>query len=250
MDSADEALESLREAEEAAGMTGEELNALVEEGTLDYTDMTESQKELYKAYLDNEEAQNALEESTTTLSEAKKAETQASIENQLAIATESGNYDDFKNSVTTAYEEGSISAEEARDYIERAMSGMSTASKETLTEDLPSDLQEGLDTTKYDSAGTKLKNWFTDTWDSIKTSAGEKMGEIKDKVVEKFEEIKDKLKEKFESIGSAIGDTLSGSIKNAVNWILEKVESTINNFFGMINSGIDVINNIPRSKYW
>lgn len=127
---------------------------------------------------------------------------------------------------------------------------MSTASKEAFTEDLPADVKDGLDPTQYDTAGTTLKNWFTDTWESVKTTAGDKFGEIKDKVEEKFGEIKDKLKEKFENIGSTIGDTLSGSIKSAINWILEKIESTINNFFGMINSGIDIINNIPRSKYW
>jgi phage-related protein len=53
------------------------------------------------------------------------------------------------------------------------------------------------------------------------------------------------LKNKFSTLGTAIGEAISGAVKSAINWILNKIESVINNFFGLINSGIDVINAIP-----
>jgi hypothetical protein len=104
VDAAEGALNRLKDAEAAAGITGAELYKQVQDGTLDYADMTDAQKEVYKAYLDNEKKQKELEESTKKLNEAKKAETIASYENQLALAKESGNYEEFKKSVVAAFD--------------------------------------------------------------------------------------------------------------------------------------------------
>jgi hypothetical protein len=43
----------------------------------------------------------------------------------LALSKEGNSYDDFKATVIDAYNSGRISAEEARDYISRAMANMS-----------------------------------------------------------------------------------------------------------------------------
>ena len=162
VDNAESALKRLEEAEKQAGITGEELYKQVQDGTLDYANMTDAQKEVYKAYLDNEQKQKDLEESTKALNEAKKAETLASYENQLALAKESGNYDEFKKSVVDAFEKGELSADEARDLISKSMSEMSDASRETFMEDIPNDLKNGLDPKKFESTGTKLKRFFKD----------------------------------------------------------------------------------------
>lgn len=160
VDAAEAALKRLEEAEKAAGMTGEELYAQVQAGTLDYKDMTAEQKELYKAYIDNEQKQKDLTTATEELSAAKKAETIASYENQLALAKESGNYDDFKKSVVDAFEKGELSAEEARDLIAKSMSEMSDSARETFMEDIPGNIKDGLDPRQYESTKQKLGRFF------------------------------------------------------------------------------------------
>ena len=226
VDAAEAALDRLKAAEEAAGMTGEELYKQVQEGTLDYQDMDAAQRELYKAYLDNEQKQKDLVASTEEFNAAKKAETLASFEHQLALAKESGSYDDFKKSVVDAYNSGKISADEARDMIEKSMSEMSDASQKTFMEDLPGDLKNGLDPHKYESTGTKIKKWFKNLWQDIKnffSDAGTWFAEV----------------------GKKIGDAISGAVKSAINWILEKVVGKINNFISGINWAIGIINKIP-----
>ena len=161
VDSAESALNRLKEAEEAAGMTGAELYKQVQDGVIDYANMTAEQKELYKAYLDNEQKQKDLEESTKNLEEAKKAETIASWENQLALAKESGNYDEFKKSVVAAFESSELSADEARELIEKSMSEMSTASQQTFMEDLPNNLKDGMNPDEYETTAKKLGDWFS-----------------------------------------------------------------------------------------
>lgn len=226
VDAAEAAMKRLEEAEAAAGITGEELYKQVQSGTLDYANMTDAQKEVYKAYLDNEQKQKDLKASTEEFNAAKKAETLASYEHQLALAKESGNYEEFKKSVIDAYESGELSAEEARDMIAKSMSEMSDASQKTFMEDLPGDLKNGLDPHKYESTGTKIKKWFKNLWEDIK-------GFFKD------------AGEWFANVGKIAGEAISNAFKTVINWILDKVEKAINLPFKAINEGIDILNAVP-----
>lgn len=226
IDAAENAAKRLADAEKAAGVTGAELYKQVQNGTLDYADMTDAQKEVYKAYLDNEKKQKELEESTKALNEAKKAETIASYENQLALAKESGNYDEFKKSVVEAFEKGELSAEEARDLIGKSMSEMSDDAQKTFMKDLPGSIKDGLDPSKFETTGKKMKDWFKKAWKDIKgffSDAGDW----------------------FAGVGKKVGEALSGAFKTVINWILGKIEETVNKPFKMINSGINILNKVP-----
>ena len=131
--------------------------------------MTQQQREVYKAYRDNKSAQEEATEATKAFNEAKKEELKQSFENQLAIAKESKNYDDFKKSVVDAFEKGELSADEARTLIERSMTDMSDASEQTFTEDLPNDLKEGLDPDRYASAAQKAGDAIINKFNEWKT---------------------------------------------------------------------------------
>ncbi len=210
VDKATDTLKRLEEIEKETGLSGEALYKQVEDGTLTYAEMTQQQREVYKAYKENKEAQDEATEATNAYNEAKKEEVRQSFENQLALAKESGNYDDFKKTVVDAFEKGELSADEARTLIERSMAGMSDASEQTFTEDLPADLKEGLEPDKYSSAAEKageaikrkfeefkagfsiiqdwwnekVAPWFTlEKWKEI-------AGKAKDGIVQKFNEWK------------------------------------------------------------
>lgn len=259
VDSAEAAQNRLAEAEAKTGISGKELFDQVEAGTLDYKDMTDAQREVYKAYLDSEKAQNDLKESTEELRAAKKAETQASIENALALSKEGNSYDDFKATVIDAYNSGRISAEEARDYISRAMANMSQDSRKTFVEDLPSDLQTGLNPSKYESWGTRLKNWFSNLWGDIKgifrpvaeffkNIWGKAFNAVKNvfaPIVDFFSNIWGKIKDKFSNLGTSIGDAISSAVKSGINGIISLIEGTINTAIGLINGAIRLINLLP-----
>lgn len=226
VDAAEAAMNRLTAAEDAAGMTGAELNAMVEQGIIDYAEMDATQRELYKAYLDNEQKQADLKASTEELTAAKKEETLASFENQLALAKESGNYDDYKKSVVDAYEEGMLSADEARDLIEKSMSEMSDASQQTFMEDLPNDIKQGMDPSRYESTGTKLKKKFSEIWKSIK---------------DVFKDVKSFFGDIGTKIGSALSDAAASAVRKVLNWAVSK----INSFISSINWAIGIINKIP-----
>ena len=170
VDRAEQAQKELTEAEKKNKLSGEELYQAVQNGTLDYQNMNEAQREVYKAYLNNKSAQEELKNATKELNNAKKEETKASWENQLAIAKEKGNYDEFRDSVVKAYQDGKLSAEEARDYIERAMGDMSDSARQTFTEDLPNDIKDGLDPKKYESAWSRFKTKWNKFWSGLQSN--------------------------------------------------------------------------------
>ncbi len=172
VDREEQALKTLEEAEKRTKISGKELFDEVEKGTLNYKDMTKEQREVYKAYLDNKDAQDNLRTATQELTTAKHKEITASYDNQLAIAKEKGEYETFKNKVVDAFKKGELTAGQARDYIERAMGGMGTSARNTFSKDIPNEIASGLNPTRYESFGTRLKNWFSGLWASIKNVFG------------------------------------------------------------------------------
>lgn len=224
VDAAEAAMERLEAAEKAAGMTGKDLYSQVQEGTLDYADMTDAQKELYKAYLDNEQKQKDLEASTKTLNEAKKAETLASLENEIALGKEAGSYDKCKESILAAYNEGAISAEECRDLLAKSMSEMSDDAQQTFMEDIPGDIKDGLDPNKFETTRKKIGDWFSNVgkfitekiWKPIKDWWNSKVAPI-------F--TKSWWKNKFDAIKEGARSALNGLIgivESALNFIINK----------------------------
>lgn len=153
---AEEAERNLIEVEQRNKMSGEELFNEVERGTLDFKDMTEAQRETYKAYLATKDAQESLSETTKEL-------TQDNLNEKLSVAEKTQSYHEFKEAVVKAYEEGSISAEEARDILETAMKDMSNSATETFLWDIPDAIKEGINPDNYSSFFTKFKR----KWDSF-----------------------------------------------------------------------------------
>lgn len=89
----------------------------------------------------------------------------------------------------------------------------------------------------FSSVGTWFKNIFTGAWDGIKSAFS--------KVKSFFTDIWETIKGIFSKVGTAIADAISGAVKSAVNWVLDKAIGIINGFIKAINLAIGVINLIP-----
>lgn len=243
VDKVEEANQRLAEAEAKCGITGEELFRQVQQGTLDYKDMTAEQKELYKAYLDNETAQKQLEEATNTLMEAKQQEKIASWENKLATMAEAGQYDEYKKAVVDAFNNGELSAEEARDLIGKSMSEMSRDSQKTFMEDLPNDIKEGLDPKNYETTGQKIGKWFGSVWEGIKNV----FSHVGDWFKNIFANAWQAVKNVFSTGGKifdGIKDGILNGLKNVINAIINGINKVIAVPFNGLNSALRTIKNI------
>lgn len=156
IDRLEESQRNLTETENRLQMSGEELYKSVRDGTLDYKNMNTEQRELYKAYLDNKSAQEQVKIATKNLTQAQKEEKEMSWEAKLAKADETKEYDKFKEAVISAYKEGGLKADEARDLIERAMSKIDSKTDEVFTKNLPKKIKEGLNPNHYRSNAMDL----------------------------------------------------------------------------------------------
>jgi len=72
VDRAEEATKALEKAQKDTGLSGKDLNDKVKAGTLTYDKMTDAQKQVYRAYLDNDKAQKNLKDSQANLSKEQE----------------------------------------------------------------------------------------------------------------------------------------------------------------------------------
>lgn len=171
IDNAEEAEKKLKEAEDKHKISGQELYDAVEQGTINYKNMNEAQREVYKAYLDNKRAQGDLIETSKNLTVAKQNQRDAEFENALAVANETGNYEELKNKITEAYDNQEVSVLELRDIIERAMANMDEDTRKTFLEGIPDSIKSGLNPDKYVESWNKLKRWWQQRLDDMKYSS-------------------------------------------------------------------------------
>ena len=145
---------ALDEAQQRTGLSGAELNKQVLEGTLKYKDMTLEQREVWKAYRDNEAAQKNLTEKTQKMNEEV-------LKSQLAASLADKNYDKYGKTLKKGMEEGTLSSDKMSKQLVSDMKGMDDQAKKTFVEKLPQEIKDAFDWNKY---GGKL-NTFKRNWE-------------------------------------------------------------------------------------
>ena len=167
------AMEQLEAIERQTGISGEQLNELVESGKLSVDEMTASQLQVYSAYLKVNDATKTVKDSKEELEELNKKAVTDNIELALSNAKASGSYDDLADTITEAWEKGEISTDEARTYIQRAMGDMSDSAREDFANKFAKELTEGLDYDRFKSAfegfGDSVSSFFSDLWSGIQS---------------------------------------------------------------------------------
>jgi phage-related protein len=89
----------------------------------------------------------------------------------------------------------------------------------------------------FQVVGTWFGDRFREAWEGIKrifAPVGEFFGNMWNTIVSKFKDI-----------GKMVGDAISGAVKGAINWLIDKAEGSINGFIGLINGAAGIINHIP-----
>ena len=160
-----EAQKQLQEVEAKSGLIGKELYEQVENGTLTYQEMNETQREVYKAYKRlvevNEAVTNAEKKKREEDSLAVKGEFDKKIYgDKNGVYCES--YKDMKKEIVNAWKDGKLETKHATDSISLMMGTMGNKARETFAQDLPSDIKAGLNPGQYRTTFEKFK----DVWDN------------------------------------------------------------------------------------
>ena len=179
VDSAIEAHNNLIKIQNETGLSGKELYDQVQNGTLTYKEMNATQKEVYKAYLADIQAQ---ENEVKASEKYQKQVSKTTLKQwELKMATEAQN-DEFKDGskaakkfrddVVNAWEKGELSADEAQTLISKAMSNMSLSAQKTFTKNLPSYIKSGLQPELYEGTWNNfLRFWNAKTNSILKGNA-------------------------------------------------------------------------------
>lgn len=161
IDNHDRALENLNKIQSETGLSGEELYKKVEEGTLSYKNMTPEMRETYKAYKELISTQKEEEEATHRVTKKNF---------DLAIANDKTGktYNQLRDDIVKAYENGELSAEEASDSITRMSDGMSLHEQQVFKKDIPKAITEGMSPGRYKNDLDKMADLFSYHFEGIK----------------------------------------------------------------------------------
>lgn len=171
---------NLEQLERQTGLSGAELDEQVRNGRLEVDKMTLSQIQVYNAYLQNQEAVKQMKEVIEAKTEADKQNVLQTLKTEAANAIASKSYDDLREKVVKAWQDGSISAEEAGDILSRTLANVDNETQRVFGENLPTEINNAFKPERYESGwrkfGDNFKNlmndlgkWFSDKWSGIKT---------------------------------------------------------------------------------
>jgi hypothetical protein len=206
VEGAENAEQKLKEAQDKTGISIDELLRKMDDEGLTYKDLNEQQREVYKAYINNKNAQDKLKDSTNKLKEAQDLEEEKLFMLVGAYKGNSDSLEDYKNNLINAYNEGKISAEDATRAMSVALANLDEDTRRKFTESLPDAIRQGLDPNKYQD----IANRFVRFWE-------EKIGKIENRldtgVTDSMRRLLSKMTNfKVNVEGTSYGDRVGGYV--------------------------------------
>lgn len=129
-------------SEEEVRKTGRNLQDEISTRKRKISDLTDKEKEIYEAYLNDADAQNGLVEAGKKVREARQQEIVDDLKVKQINAQMKGSYEEYGDAIITAFTEGAISTEEAGQRMYDALQHMSNDSASTFATKIPGDLKK------------------------------------------------------------------------------------------------------------
>lgn len=153
IDEAERTQKALTEAERKNKISGQELYDQVMNGTLSYEIMTEKQKEVFKAYMNNKTAQDNLKDATTKMN---KEVLNSRLEAQMA----SKNYDEYFKVLIEGTEKGILSQDEMQQRLLKDWKTLDADAQYTFGKAIPDSIKQAWVWSEKDAKNFE-KNWDT-----------------------------------------------------------------------------------------
>ena len=163
VEKAEDAEKKLKEAQDETGISIDDLLDYMDKENKTFKDLDENQRKVYKAYINNNKAQDNLKTSTDNLTQSEKEQTDKLYDLIKTYGTTASSAEDYRDKVVQAYKDGKISAKEAADAIGMSLAGMSQTTQQEFTKNIPNAIKEGLDPNNYQNSANAFNNWWAET---------------------------------------------------------------------------------------
>lgn len=227
-------LANVKQLEEQTGKSGEELANAVDSGKISIEQLTSAEINLYNAYKESRKKLEELQEARKQEFKDVKEEAKQKGEMLIANGKETKSFDELEEHIINCWKNGSMSAEEAKDMINKALVDMDLQSRITFIQKLPANLREGLDPSKYESGMNKLGTWLNDKFnsfgDGIKSIFGIATNEL-----ENFASTTEELQEAEQNLANAHNDVETKT--TALNDAEQKAGITFDDLMRKIQDG-------------
>lgn len=230
IDAAEAADVKLKEAEEKHNLVGKDLYQSVLDGTLSYEKMNGAQREVYKAYLDNVNAQKLAREERDKNNKLL-AEEKTKIDGVSgAYIVNKGKMDENFQKLYENWKTGKIEGEDFRNHIFNMLNELDKSHRETFVENLPEDIKQAFGP---DSKGREHIMAFDDGTQLAYKDIREASQKTKDKVkkdtedafggdsIRKTKDFQKATEHSFNEIASTSSSKMK-SVKGDINSALDK----------------------------
>ena len=206
VDRAEDAEKKLKEAQDETGISIDDLLDYMDKENKTYKDLDENQRKVYKAYVNNTNAQDNLKTSTQNLTDAQEQERNKLWELVATFQTTSSNINNYKKQVVQAYTDGKISAKDAADAIGIAMNSMDEKTRQSFVKDIPDAVKQGLNPNQYTTAANSFNNWWGNVLNQVKQKSDGIFGGISNSIYRTLQAAKNM------NIGSSSGFSVGGYV--------------------------------------
>lgn len=213
VDNAEEAEKKLQEAQDNTGISIDDLLRKMDDEKLTYKDLNKEQREVYKAYVNNKNAQDNLKVSTENLKNSENEQKDKLYEMVMAYKVTSGSAEEYRDKIVKAYNDGEISAEDASQAISIALGNMDNVTREKFTQNIPNSIRQGLNPNNYQSAMNSFSNWWSRNMEQLKQKAQGITGGISNSLYQ----IYSKIGSSGFSTGGYVTKMASGGLINMPN---------------------------------
>lgn len=220
----------LKDLEAEHNIVGKKLYKSVKDGTLKYEDMTKAQREVYKAYLDNKDAQKKLREEREKNNKAISDEKTKVDELSAAYVVNKGKMDENFKKLYKNWQDGKLSSDDFKEHIFKMLNGIDKSHRQTFVENLPDDVKQAFGP---DSKGREYVMQFDDgtklAYKDIRDASKKTKDQVKSDTESAFgADSKNKAKNfgkdtkgVFDDIGSKSSTKMKG-VKSDINGALDK----------------------------
>jgi hypothetical protein len=213
VDNAEEAERKLQEAQDNTGISIDDLLRKMDDEKLTYKDLNKEQREVYKAYVNNKNAQDNLKVSTENLKNSENEQKDKLYEMVMAYKITSSSAEEYRDKIVKAYNDGELSAEDAAQAISIALGNMDNVTREKFTQNIPDAIEQGLNPNNYQSAMNSFSNWWNKNMEQLKQRAQGITGGISNALYQAYS----KINSSGFSTGGYVTKMASGGIINMPN---------------------------------
>jgi len=205
VDRVEQSSKNLKQAEEETRLSGQKLYNQVTYGAREYKNLTEEERRVYQAYLDNKDAEEQLTTVTEELRGAKNEEWVEMVETNRVLAEQKKGYEETFATMLEGVRDGSIKMQEFQTIMSNILGGLEEDAAIAFVQKIPEDIRASMEASKaFGKNGMIMAGDIVLSWENLIKKANGTFKVELPSLMQFTTKAVDKVKSAFNNIGDLL----------------------------------------------